>query len=85
MVVEVDITVLQSWIAIGLTIFGGICALTTVGIRLITRPIVNALKELTTTVKIINETAKEHALRIQDIETVHRLKGCDQPKRRKGD
>lgn len=85
MVVEVNIEVLQTWIIIGLSAFGVICTLTTVGLKLLTKPIVSALKELTTTVKIINDTAKEHALRLQDIETIHRLNGCDQPKRRKGD
>ena len=79
MIVEVDIGALQGWITIALTIFGGICALTTIGIRLVTRPMVNALKELTTTVKIINETAKSHELRLQDIETIHHMRGCDQP------
>lgn len=85
MVVEVNIEVLQTWIIIGLTVFTGICTLTTISIKIVTKPMVNALKELTTTVRFINDTANNHELRIQDIETTHRLNGCDQPKSRKGD
>ena len=85
MVVEVNVEVLQTWIIIGLTVFTGICTLTTIGIKIVTKPMVTALKELNTTVKVINDTANNHELRIQDIETIHRLNGCDQPKRKKGD
>ena len=40
MIVQVDVGILQSWIVIGLTVFGGICTLTTVGIRVVTKPMV---------------------------------------------
>ncbi len=79
MVVQVDISILQTWIIIGLTIFGGICTLTTVGIRVVTKPMVTALKELNTTVKEINAESKENKQRISDLETIHHLRGCDQP------
>ena len=79
MVVQVDVEVLQTWIIIGLTIFTGICGLTTVGIRVVTKPMVTALKELNITVKNINAKTEEHESRIQEVETIHRLRGCDQP------
>ena len=78
MVVEVDIAVLQTWITIGLTSFGGICTLTAVGIRIITKPMTTALKELNTTVKTINEDNIETKQRVSDLEMIHRMRGCDQ-------
>lgn len=78
MIVQVDIGILQTWIIIGLTIFTGICGLTTVGIRVVTKPMVTALKELNITVKEINAESKSNKERISDLETIHRLRGCDQ-------
>lgn len=79
MVVSVDVGVLQSWIVIGLTSFGGICSLTAVGIRVITKPMTTALKELNTTVKTINQETIETKQRVSDIEMIHRMRGCDKP------
>lgn len=79
MVVEVDIAVLQTWITIGLTSFGGICTLTAVGIRIITKPMTTALKELNTTVKEINAESIKMKQEVNDIKTIHRMRGCDQP------
>jgi len=79
MIVQVDVGILQTWIIIGLTIFTGICGLTTVGIRVVTKPMVTALKELNITVKNINAKTEDHESRIQKVETIHELRGCDQP------
>ena len=79
MVVEVDVSVLQSWITIGITCFGGICTVTTVGLRLITKPMVTALKELNTTVKEINSESIKTKQRVSDIEMVHKMRGCNEP------
>lgn len=77
MVVEVDVGILQSWITIGIAGFGGICTLTVAGIRVITKPMTQALRELNTTVKEINSESIKTKQRVSDIEMVHKMRGCD--------
>ena len=77
MVVEVEVAILQGWITIGLTVFGTICTITTIGIRSITKPMVKALNDLNATVKEINKEHLETKQRVADLETVHRLRGCN--------
>lgn len=79
MVVEVDVAILQSWIVIGLTTFGGICTVTTVGLRLIVKPLTTALADLNATVKEINKDAVQTKARVADLEVTHRLRGCNAP------
>jgi len=79
MIVEVDVGVLQAWITIGLVSFTGICSLTAVGIRVITKPMTTALKELNTTVKGINEESLKTKQQVDEIRTIHRMRGCDRP------
>ena len=79
MIVEVDVSILQAWITIGLGCFGGICAFTTVGIRIIIKPLTTALGELNATVKEINKEALQTKERVADLEVTHRLRGCNAP------
>lgn len=78
MVVSIDVGILQTWIIIGLTCFTGICGLTTVGIRVITKPMTTALKELNITVKEINSESIKTKQRVSDIEMVHKMRGCNE-------
>ena len=79
MTVEVDVGILQGWITIGIASFGAICTFTTVGIRIITKPMIKALNDLNETVREINKEHIQTKQRVSDLETTHRLRGCNQP------
>lgn len=79
MTVEVDVAILQGWITIGIVGFGSICSATVVGIRLVTKPMIKALNELNTTVTEINKNQVAMDKRVSKVETVHQMRGCDQP------
>ena len=79
MTVEVDVAILQGWITIGIVGFGSICSATVVGIRLVTKPMIKALNDLNTTVTEINKDRALTDKRVTRLETVHEMRGCNQP------
>jgi len=86
-----DQQTLQGWITLGITVIGGVItggiALLMFYLKIILKQFrelicnnTTAMTDLRTTVHSINETLADHTVRIGNVETIHKIRGCSQYK-----
>ena len=87
-----DQQTLQGWITIGLTVFSGGIGFLVIFFKVIFKQVkelinnnTHAMTSLKDTVEHINEKLADHAIRLGNVETIHKIRGCSQYKDDEGD
>ena len=87
---------LQGWLTLGVTVLGGVITAVFTLLMFYLKIILKQFKELicnntsamtklSTTVDNINGTLADHAIRLGNVETIHKIRGCSQYRDEDGD
>jgi predicted PurR-regulated permease PerM len=87
-----DQQTLQGWITIGLSVFSGGIGFLVIFFKVIFKQVkdlinnnTHAMTALKDTVEHINEKLADHAIRLGNVETIHKIRGCSQYRDDEGD